>query len=76
MPVRIETSTLALNQEDATKERLEEPLQTTHEELVAKASQEAGFSKKIGLGHFFRTRPQCNDHGRCIVAARKADMYH
>ena len=39
----------------------------TQQELVMRASQEAGFSKTIGLGQFFRTRPRCNNEGKWIA---------
>ena len=58
---------------DTRKERMEEPLQPKQEEpqKIAKVSRCRSLTHKNGCGQFFRTRPQCNAHGRYIVHAGK-----
>ena len=52
---------------ESNKEQVKEPPQPTQQELMEKASQEAGFSYTIDIGQFFRTRPLCNTHGKWVV---------
>ena len=54
---------------ELTKEQEKEPLQPTQQELMVKASQEAGFSKTIDICQFFRTRPLCNTDGKWVCTA-------
>ena len=49
---------------ESKKEQVKEPHETTQQELVVKASEEAGFSNTVDVGQLFRTRPVCDAHGR------------
>ena len=48
---------------ESKKEQVKEPPEPT-QELVVKASQEAGLSNTVDVGQFFRTRGVCDAHGR------------
>ena len=53
---------------ESKKEQVKEPLEPTQQELVVKASQEAGFSKTlVVVDQFFRTSLVCVAHGRSVA---------
>ena len=48
---------------ESKNEQVKAPLEPTKQELVEKASQEAGLSNTVVVGQFFRTRLVCDAHG-------------
>ena len=56
---------------ESRKEQVKETLEPTQHELLSRTSQEAGFSKTIGLGQSSRARPRCNAEGKWIVPSCK-----
>ena len=52
---------------ESKKEHVRKTSEATQQELVVKASEEAGLSKTVDVGQFSRTRAVCDARGRNIA---------